>query len=173
MFWMQFRGTFSERLSSFKGVSKQCFGKLPNPSPPVKREEGVSYLDNVPNMCWLPIGINNNKLFGLCDSGSSTNLLSSKLALQLGLAVVPDGKFLRLADGKLMPTTGVACVNLLINGSHFSCWFCVCDLIHFPLILGLPFLSQAGVKLDFVHNCFSISRNKGKRVPFPSESEVR
>jgi len=123
-------------------------------------------------MCWLPVGINNNKLFGLCDSGSSTNLLSSKLALKLGLTVVPDGKFLRLADGKLMPTTGVACVNLLINGSHFSCWFCVCDLIHFPIILGLPFLSQAGVKLDFVRNCFSISRGKGKWFPFPSESEV-
>jgi len=47
-------------------------------------------------------------------------------------------------------------------------------MIHFPLILGLPFLHQARVKLDFSAQTFGIHTRHGtKWWPLPSDGEIR
>ncbi|CAH8547811.1 unnamed protein product [Dicrocoelium dendriticum] len=147
-------------------------------SPGVRFIDGESELPCVPlvssKFCESPtvvVVINAQRLHALIDTGAACSLLKS--CFLSPTVVTSPGRQIRVANGMVLRTHGVASVDLLVGQELLSHEFYIADQIPWDAILGVDFLSRYACVIDLTSGVLTL---RGKLLPLnfkPNNNHVK
>lgn len=106
----------------------------------------------------VPIKILGINTQALLDTGSITNLFSSRLCDLLALRPKKSGKSIKVADESMDPTCGTLNALPISFGEHsFEMDCIVVDDMPVQMIIGLPTLEKLEARIDMDHNGVTVN----------------
>ena len=91
------------------------------------------------------------------DSGATCNFITEKQAQACNLIVKPNSQAAKLGDGDTtIKSSGEIDTILYRNEVPLRYRALVCNTLHHPIIGGIPFFKDNGIKQDFSNNTISL-----------------
>ena len=122
------------------------------------------------------VELNGVKGLALLDSGSSIDCVSPDFARVAGIHARPLAKPIGLQLGCVGSRStinfGARC-DLSIAGRKDSVYLDVVNVDHYDLVLGVPFLQQFGVKLNFEGDVIQIGKTEISSIKAPKPSSIK